>query len=65
MSVPVTQTTVQVGECVFEHVPTALHQSEIFAGEAGLLGNGLLSRFGSVTIDLPSHRVLLENISSQ
>jgi hypothetical protein len=32
----------------------------VFAGEAGLLGNGLLSRFGSVTVDAKAGRLILE-----
>jgi hypothetical protein len=65
MCLPVTQMKVQIGQCVFDNVPAALHPTEIFAGEAGLLGNGLLSRFSAVTIDLPSNRVLLEKYAGQ
>jgi hypothetical protein len=64
MCLPVTQTKVQIGQCVFDNVPTALHPAAIFAGEGGLLGNGLLSRFSAVTIDLPSSRVLLEKTAN-
>jgi hypothetical protein len=56
----VTETRVQIGQFTFDSVPTGIHATEIFAGEAGLLGNGLLSRFVSVTIDLPSNRLLLQ-----
>jgi len=41
-------------------VPTGLHQKEIFPGEAGLLGNGLLSRYRSVIIDWKSRRLFLK-----
>jgi len=58
--VPVTQTTVQIGTATFETVPTEVHQKPIFAGEAGLLGNGLLSRFQRVTVDAPAGRLILE-----
>jgi Aspartyl protease len=60
MSIPVTRMNVALGPFHFDDVPAAIHRSEIFAGEAGLLGNGLLDRFQSVTIDVRSQRVLLE-----
>jgi len=59
MSIPQTQTTVRVGPFEFENVPTGLHASAMFAGEAGLLGNGLLSRFATVTIDGKAGRIIL------
>ena len=58
ISIPQTKTTVGFGGYEFENVPTGLHQSAIFAGEAGLLGNGLLSRFSSITIDAKARRVV-------
>ncbi len=60
VSVHVASTSVQLGENRFEAVATDLHEKPIFAGEAGLLGNGLLSRFRSVTIDERARRVILE-----
>jgi hypothetical protein len=57
--VPVMQATVQIGAVEFDSVPVGVHKNEIFAGEAGLLGNGLLCRFDSVTIDVRSGRVVL------
>jgi hypothetical protein len=60
LSIPQTQTTVQIGSHEFQNVPTGLHEKPIFHGEAGLLGNGLLSRFSSITIDAKSGRLLLE-----
>lgn len=61
--VPVTManTTVGLGKLRFESVPTGVHSKQIFAGEAGLLGNGLLSRF-IVTVDAPNKRLLLSRI---
>ena len=59
ISTPVVQTTVALGTERCEDVPTGLHQREIFTGESGLLGNGLLSRY-RVTIDAPRGRVVLE-----
>jgi hypothetical protein len=60
VSVPMTETTVHLGKTEFKSVPTGLHDTEIFAGEAGLLGNGLLSRFSSITIDPMAGRLILE-----
>ena len=60
LSIPQMQTTVEIGQQKFANVPTGLHANAIFAGEAGLLGNGLLSRFASVTIDTKARRLILE-----
>ncbi len=60
ISIPQIETTVQVGPETFEKVPTGIHERRIFMGEAGLLGNGLLSRFSSITIDTRSRRLILE-----
>lgn len=54
-----TRSTVQLGNERIEGVRTVFHKDAIFAGEAGLLGNGILSKY-KVTIDSVSHRVLLE-----
>src|SRR5437870_13537392 len=59
ISIPQTTTTVSVGEHRFMDVPTGLHESAIFPGESGLLGNGLLSRFSTITIDAKAGRVIL------
>jgi hypothetical protein len=60
ISIPQTTTTVGIGEHQFLNVPTGLHETAIFPGEAGLLGNGLISRFSSVTIDAKTGRVILK-----
>jgi len=60
ISVASTRTTVQLGQTRFDAVPTELHEKEIFAGESGLLGNGLLSRFGVVTINARAAKVILD-----
>jgi hypothetical protein len=60
ISVPQTETTVGIGNHEFENVPTGLHEKAIFSGEAGLLGNGLLSRFSSITIDTKFNCLILE-----
>ena len=59
ISIPQTTTTVSIGEHQFKNVPTGLHESAIFPGEAGLLGNGLISRFSTVTIDTKAGRAIL------
>lgn len=60
VSIPQAKTTVGIGEHQFESVPTGLHDKPIFPGEAGLLGNGLLSRFSTITIDAKAGRVVLK-----
>ncbi|MDQ3621330.1 MAG: aspartyl protease family protein [Verrucomicrobiota bacterium] len=50
--------SVRIGSSRFNDVETGLHTAQIFPGEAGLLGNGLLSRF-TVTIDVPRNRLIL------
>lgn len=65
LSIPQTETKVQLGNMEFRSVPTGLHQKEIFAGEAGLVGNGLLSRFARVTIDAPGARLVLEQLHTR
>ena len=62
-SVPVTQTTLTLGAVRFEKVPTDLQEKEIFPGEKGLLGNGMLSRFQTVTIDGKRKDVMLGPVS--
>lgn len=59
LSIPQIQTTVAFGETRFEQVPTGIHPHPIFAGESGLLGNGLLVRFKTVTIDTKHKRLVL------
>jgi hypothetical protein len=60
ISIPQTETTLGIGGYEFEKVPTGLHDTAIFPGEAGLLGNALLCRFSTVTIDAKAGRVILE-----
>jgi hypothetical protein len=52
------KTTVQIGKQRFV-VAAAVHEKPMFSGEAGLLGNGLLSKF-RLTIDEPGDRVIFE-----
>ncbi len=51
-------TEVQLGAKRISSVKTGIHTEQIFAGEGGLIGNGLLSRF-TVTIDSAKRRCLL------
>ena len=60
ISIPQIETAVSLGEHQFKKVPTGVHEKAIFPGEAGLLGNGLLSQFSSVTIDAKVGCVVLE-----
>jgi hypothetical protein len=53
-------TSVQIGKLCFKAVTTGVHTEQIFPGEAGLIGNGLLSKF-RLTIDAPRNRVIFEN----
>jgi hypothetical protein len=62
LAIPQAETTVSLGGKQFDQVPTGIHRNAIFAGEAGLLGNGLLSRFKTVTIDTKSARLVLSPI---
>ncbi len=59
LAIPQTQTTVSLGGMQFKQVPTGLHRRAIFAGESGLLGNGLLNHFKMVTIDTKTKRLVL------
>lgn len=65
ISVPQIKTTVELCNFQFKDVPTSLHESAIFPGEAGLLGNGLLSRFSSVIIDGKRGRLMLGELRTQ
>jgi len=53
-------TSVSLGKRALRTVKTALHGTPLFPGEAGLLGNGILSQF-TVTVDWPNRQVFLED----
>jgi hypothetical protein len=53
---------VKLGHIEFSSLPTNLHERAIFPGEAGLLGNGVLSRFERVTIDAQAGVMFLHNL---
>jgi predicted aspartyl protease len=57
--IPQMRTIVTLAGQTLRDVPTGVHAKPIFPGEAGLLGNALLSRFRSVTLDNRSHLLLL------
>jgi len=59
LAIPQADTTVTLGATRFEQVPTGIHHTAIFPDEAGLIGNALLSRFKTVTIDTKSARLVL------
>lgn len=59
LAIPQAETTVSLGGKEFDQVPTGLHRRAIFAGESGLLGNGLLNHFKTVTIDTQTKRLVL------
>jgi len=60
-TVPVAESlaNVQFGDNEFLCLPVGFHSKPIFAGEAGLLGTGLLSEYASVTIDAKAGCVTL------
>jgi len=52
--------SVMLGRHPLHTVKADLHSRPIFPGEAGLLGNGILSQF-TVTVDWPNRQVLFED----
>lgn len=60
LAIPQMRTTVSIGKHQFSNVATGVHETPIFPGEAGLLGNGLLSCFSAITIDARAGRLFLE-----
>jgi hypothetical protein len=56
--------SVRLGGLTLEHVSTGLHTEKLLAGEAGLLGDGLLLNFSSVTIDEPAGMVTIEKFGN-
>jgi hypothetical protein len=56
---PGARRSIHLGALRFPDVAVTFHSKETFPGESGLLGNGLLSSFSSVTIDTRSNRLIL------
>jgi hypothetical protein len=54
-------TWVRIGSDSFHDITAGVHTKEIFPGEDGLVGNGLLSKF-CLTIDERRSRVVLERV---
>jgi hypothetical protein len=50
----------RLGEHSFNDIAAGIHMKQIFPGEDGLLGNGLLSKFCCLTIDERKSRVVFE-----
>jgi len=65
LAIPQTTTTIRLGDFAFNDVPTGLHKKQIFTGESGLLGNGLLSRFSAITIDAKTGQLFLRRHPSE
>lgn len=65
LTTAMTETRVTLGSASFPAVTTALHEREIFPGEAGLLGNGVLTQFASITIDAKAGRLILRKRGAQ
>ena len=63
MSLPTTETRVTLGATNLGNLPTTIHRSEIFAGESGLAGVGLLSRFAAVTLDARADCLILTPVA--
>jgi hypothetical protein len=56
--------SVRLGNLTVNDVATGLHTETLLAGEAGLLGAGLLAHFSIVTIDEPAGQLILEGLCS-
>lgn len=62
LNIPETTAFVKLGHIEFSSLPTSLHERPIFPGEAGLLGNGVLSRFERVIIDAQAGVMFLHKL---
>ncbi len=51
-----------LGPLVMTNIPTDVYRQPLFAGEDGLLGTALLSRFDSVWIDSVNNRIAFGNV---
>jgi hypothetical protein len=58
-SVHYVRTSAHLGKYCFSDIPAGIHTKQLFPGEDGLLGNGLLSKF-CVTIDERNSRVIFQ-----
>jgi hypothetical protein len=53
---------VNFGSLVLADIPSDVYRRPLFAGEDGLLGTGLLSRFDSVWIDASNNRIAFDTL---
>jgi hypothetical protein len=56
--------SVRLGHLTLKDISTGLHTEKLLAGEAGLMGTGLLSQFSMVTIDEPGGQLVFEGLFS-
>ena len=61
VSLDLAPAAVRIGKTELPSVPAEIHETPLFSGEDGLLGNGILAQFRSVTIDAKAHRLILES----
>jgi hypothetical protein len=62
LRLPTTTTRMHFAGLSLGPIPTTLHAMPLFAGEAGLLGNGFLTHFDRVIIDARAGRLILESL---
>ncbi|MGL5018457.1 MAG: aspartyl protease family protein [Luteolibacter sp.] len=56
------RTEVNFGPCIISDVATDVYRKPLFAGEDGLLGTELLSRFESIWIDSINHWIFFDSV---
>jgi hypothetical protein len=59
LGIPQTRTKVKIGNHELVDVETGLHDTAIFEGESGLLGNSVLCQFETLTIDAVRGKLVL------
>lgn len=65
ISVETTPATVKIGNTQLFSVSAELHERPMFSGEDGLLGNGILSRFGCVTFDTAARKIFFQSAGAR
>jgi hypothetical protein len=60
VSLDMVPVAVRIGKTEIPSLSAEIHEAPMFTGEDGILGNGLLARFRSVTIDTKARRLILE-----
>jgi predicted aspartyl protease len=56
---------VSVGRTIMGPIRADVHEQPLFSGEDGLLGNGILAQFRSVTIDVPAGKISFQSFRRQ